>query len=264
MKANRSVLIQTPEGILFHLPLAGPIGRFLAWIVDFACVSVVTTVVATLVGAVGLVSADLAEAIGIIAFFIILIGYPIFCEWRLKGQTVGKRLFGLRVIDAQGLGLQLNQIVIRNLLRVVDLLPLLYLVGGAVSLLTSRSQRLGDLAANTIVVRDERLPKPDLDQLVAPRYNSLREHPHLVARLRRRISQQETEIALEALVRRDDLEPLARARLFEEIAGDLKGLVALPQETFNGITDEQFVRNVIDVLFATRFAAGEKNDPAPI
>ena len=68
----------------------------------------------------------------------------------------------------------------------VDALPAFYLVGGVASLLNTRGQRLGDLAANTLVLREPQLVSPDLEQLFAGKFNSLREHPHLAARLRQR------------------------------------------------------------------------------
>ena len=76
------------------------------------------------------------------------------CEWYWRGQTVGKRVLKLRVMDEQALRLEFSQIVVRNLLRFVDFLPGLYLVGGTACVLSRRFQRLGDLAANTIVVRN--------------------------------------------------------------------------------------------------------------
>ncbi len=72
----------------------------------------------------------------------------------------------LRVTDVHGLQLQFSQVVIRNLLRFVDSLPALYLVGGAACLINRRAQRLGDFAANTIVVWNPRVDEPNLDQLL--------------------------------------------------------------------------------------------------
>ena len=127
-----------------------------------------------------------------------------------------------------------------------------YLVGGLSSLISSKAQRLGDLAANTVVIREPKIPRPDLEQLLTHKYNSLRDHPHLVARLRQRSSPREADIALQALLRRDELEPLARIELFTQIAAHFKKIITFPQEVTDGITDEQFVRNVVDVLFRSK------------
>ncbi|HTM48428.1 MAG TPA: RDD family protein [Bryobacteraceae bacterium] len=111
----------------------------------------------------------------------ISVGYGIVCEWRWRGQTIGKRMLRLRVMDRQGLRLQPSQIVIRNLLRFADGMPAFYLLGGVTSLINRHGQRLGDIAANTVVVRTEELPPPGLSQVSKGRFNSLAGYPHLAA-----------------------------------------------------------------------------------
>jgi uncharacterized RDD family membrane protein YckC len=117
--------IRTPEGVTFSLTLAGPVSRFLAWVVDLACIGVITESLRKISDAMGIVSADFAAALGVVTFFVVSIGYGIACEWYWRGQTVGKRLLHLRVMDRQGVKLQPSQIVTRNLLRFVDCLPAL-------------------------------------------------------------------------------------------------------------------------------------------
>jgi uncharacterized RDD family membrane protein YckC len=248
MERTNTLQIKTPEGITFALPLAGPVARFLAWIIDLGCVSAIMIAVNLGILFTGIVSSDFARAAAIISYFLVSIGYGILCEWTYKGQTVGKRLMSVRVMDVQGLRLQLSQIVIRNLLRFIDCLPACYLVGGLSCLLSPKSQRLGDLAANTIVTREPKILRPDLEQILPHKYNSLRDHPHLVARLRQRTSPHEANIALQALLRRDELDPPARVELFAQIAAHFRKIIAFPQETIDGITEEQFVRNVVDAL----------------
>lgn len=245
-------LIRTPEGIAFSMLLAGPVTRFLAWAIDLACISVISNVIGTILGVLGLISLDFTRAVMVLAYFGISIGYGIVAEWYWRGQTLGKRLLRLRVMDEHGLRLQFSQIVIRNLLRFVDMLPAFYLVGGVACLLSRRAQRLGDFAANTIVVRNPQSVEPNLDQLVGGKFNSLREHPHLEARLRQRVSPQEARIAVQALLRRDELDPDARIQLFREIASRFGSMVEFPEEATYGITDEQYVRNVVEILFRPR------------
>lgn len=251
MKTN-TLLIKTPEGIIFPLWLAGPVTRFLAWSIDLACIAALLTMIGMVLGLLRLISVDIAYAVMFVTYFAVSIGYGIATEWLWRGQTIGKRLLKLRVMDEQGLRLRFNQIVIRNLLRFVDSLPLFYLVGGLACLLSRRAQRLGDFAANTIVVRIPRIFEPNLDQLMAGKFNSFRAYPHLEARLRQRISPQEAAIALQALLRREEFDAPARVELFGEIASHLRSLVEFPQEATDGITDEQYVRNVVDILFRSR------------
>jgi uncharacterized RDD family membrane protein YckC len=247
-----TLLIRTPEGIVFSQLLAGPVTRFLAWWVDLICVIALLVVMSLVLSLLGLLSGNLAGALGSLGYFVISIGYGIACEWGWRGQTVGKRLLRLRVVDAEGLRLQFNQIVVRNLLRFVDALPVFYVVGGVACWLSSKCQRLGDLAANTIVIRNPRVAEPDLDQLLAGKYNSLRQYPHLTARLRQRVLPAEAAVILQALMRRDEFEPVARVELFSELAKHFKAKVDFPAEALDGITDEQYIRNVVDVIYRTR------------
>jgi hypothetical protein len=163
----------------------------------------------------------------------------------------------LRVVDASGLRLRPSQVVIRNLLRVVDGLPVFYAVGGLVALCSRRHQRLGDLAANTVVVRIPTITEPDLSKIMAGKFNSFRDHPHLESRLRQRLQPQEASVAMQALIRRDDFEPSARVALFAALAGHFKRIVPFPQEVTEGLTDEQYARNVVDSMFRKQSGRAE-------
>lgn len=155
-------------------------------------------------------------------------------------------------MDESGLKLRPSQVVVRNLLRFVDMLPLFYAVGGLVALFTPRSQRLGDLAAGTVVVRTLKTTPPDVASVLAGKYNSLRDHPHLEARLRQKVGPEEAQVALNALVRREELTPQARITLFENLATHFRELVKFPEETIHGLSDEQYVRNVVETIFRRR------------
>jgi len=244
-----TLLLKTPEGIVFSLPLAGPVSRFLAWVVDVACIASAGEVLQKILKIVGAVSPDFAAASYAILYFAISIGYGIAFEWFWRGQTLGKRVLGLRVMDEQALKLEFSQVVVRNLLRLVDALPVLYLVGGISCVLTRRFQRLGDLVANTIVVRNPGIAQPNLDQLLDGKYNSLLEDRRLAARLRQRTSPQAASAALEALIRRDEFDPAARLDLFADLAAHFRSLVEFPPEAVEQLSDEQYVRNVVEILY---------------
>lgn len=260
---NSSLTIRTPEGVVFALWLASPVTRFLAWALDLMCLGAAMTILSTALALLNLINIDFARAISAILFFVLQIGYGFVCEWFWRGQTIGKRLFRLRVIDASGLRLQPSQIIIRNLLRFVDMLPAFYLVGGVCSLLNRRSQRLGDIAANTIVIRSPKFEEPDLEQVLAGKFNSLRGHPHLEARLRQRISPGEASIALQAILRRDEFEPSARVELFARLGEHFRSLVDFPPESVESITDEQYVRNVVDIVFRPRVSRTQSAVTSP-
>ena len=249
---SSALRIRTPEGILFSYALAGPVARCLAVSIDFISTMILANLFARVIAVAGLIDHDFAQALTWVAYFVISIGYGVVFEWSWRGQTIGKKLFRLRVVDASGLRLQFHQVLLRNLLRCLDMLPAFYLVGGVVSLFSSRAQRLGDLAAGTVVIHQPRHGEPDLDQLLAGKFNSLREYPHLAARLRQRISPEEARLLLQALVRRDEFDAEARVELFGEIAAHLRSIVAFPADAIESIPDEQYIRNVADIVFRHR------------
>ncbi len=243
-----SLTIRTPEGIEFALPLAGPVSRMLALIVDVAVVAAIGKMAEQLLAPLGFLGKDISDAIRILSYFVISLTYMALAEWLWRGQTVGKRLLRLRVVDVGGLKLEPSQVIVRNLMRFIDALPALYLAGGISCLASERRQRLGDLAAGTVVIRAPKLERPDLDQLLGGKFNSLAEIRHLAARLRQRVRPEVAAIALEALLRRDEIEPRARLKLFRELADYFRRLVEYPPEISEQLSDEQYVRNVAEIL----------------
>jgi len=241
--------IRTPEGVTFSLTLAGPASRFLAYMLDLCCISVLSETAQKVTGVFG---ADFGAALRVLLFFVISVGYGILCEWYWRGQTVGKRMLRLRVVDRQGLRLQPSQIITRNLLRFADGLPAFYLLGGLTSLVNRQGQRLGDIAANTVVVRNAELRQPDLDPVSKGRFNSLAQYPHLAARLRQRVSPKTANVAMQALLRRDQFDPGARVELFGELAQYFRKQVEFPADAIEQLADEPYVRNVVEILFQTR------------
>ena len=244
--------VRTPEGVAFSVRLASPVLRAAAFMIDWAVVMATWSAIGTALSLLQVIGQDIAGMIMVIGYFLFSQGYGIATEWLWRGQTVGKRLLRLRVIDARGLRLSFAQVVLRNLLRFVDALPVFYLVGGLAALLNRRAQRLGDLAADTLVVWQPAEPQPDFAALRGDKYNSLRAHAPAVARLRQAISPAEARAVWSAVARRDQFAPEARVRLFADLAAYLRKIAAAPAEAAEGVTDEQFVRNVVDVLYVNR------------
>jgi uncharacterized RDD family membrane protein YckC len=244
--------IETPEGVVFSFELATPVTRALAWSVDTAAIILCNMMVGKLAGLIAKMNSDIGSAVSVIGFFVISVVYAILLEWRWRGQTVGKRLFGLRVMHVDGLRLQLPQVALRNLLRVIDMLPLFYLVGAVTCLFSRNAQRLGDLAANTIVARERKMQPPDIEQVAPAKYNSLLGQPHLAARLRMLVTPESAALAVRALTLRDHYDPPARIALFRELANYFRSLVEFPDEAVENLTDEQYVRCVVRVIYGAR------------
>jgi uncharacterized RDD family membrane protein YckC len=253
-RALDSLVIQTPEGCRFSLPLAGPITRFLAWLIDLLIVLAIITAASIALSIFGVILGDLAGVLLLLAAFGVWFGYGIVLEWFWNGQTVGKKILRLRVVDEHALRLTFSQVVIRNLLRMADMQPTLYLLGGIVCVLSRKLQRVGDMVAGTVVIRRPRVTLPDLVDVLGNKYNSLRQSPHLAARLRQQTTGPEAHLALTALMRREGLDSSARIELFAGIAEHFRKIVEFPQEATEGLSDEQYVRNVVEILFLSQHA----------
>lgn len=261
MRAARQsrLAIETPEGVVFSFELATPLTRALAWAVDAAAISAAGYVAGRACQFAGVLSADWAKALSVTLYFAISVAYGIVLEWRWRGQTIGKRLLGLRVMDVHGLRLQFPQIALRNLLRLVDCLPVFYLVGGIACLYSRKCQRLGDLAANTMVAREVHWEQPDLEQIAPAKYNSLLAYPHLAARLRSLAGAEAVGLAARAAALRDGYDPAARVELFAELAEFFRSLVEFPEAALEGLTDEQYVRSVLRVVYGGQGVVSRKD-----
>lgn len=225
LSARHEVL--TPEYVAFHFELAGPVSRALAWALDGLVV--VATAGLTVVLVAPLLPPGFATAFGFVSYFLLEWGYGVALETAWSGQTLGKRALGLRVIQASGVRLTFPQALLRNLVRPVDRLPLLYGVGAVVALLSSRRQRLGDLLAGTVVVVERRRALPA--SLFAPQAElSALDSPAFRAQVAR-LSNEEAAVLVSAALRRDELGLPARVRLFADLAARLHqelGLVKPP------------------------------------
>ncbi|HLH41244.1 MAG TPA: RDD family protein [Bryobacteraceae bacterium] len=241
--------IRTPEGIEFALPLAGPFSRMLALAIDFAAIAAIDSILQKILGALAIFAEDLSAGLHVIVYFALTLVYAAACEWFWRGQTIGKRLLGLRVVDSRGLRLEPAQIIVRNLMRFLDGLPLFYLVGGAACVFNRYYQRLGDLAAGTVVIRTPQVVAPDLDRIAPGKYNTLAESRHLAARLRQKVTPELARIGLEALIRRDRLDPAARLTFFADLARRFRAAAPYPEEVAEQISDEQYVRDVIAIIY---------------
>ena len=140
--------VATPEGIELTLRLAGPVPRALAWSVDFllrAALVLVVSLIASRFGRAG------TGVVLITAFFVEWL-LPAWFEAMWSGQTPGKRMFRLAVLNDDGTPVRWPGALTRNLLRAADFLPFLYGVGLITMLMNRDFKRLGDLAAGTVVV----------------------------------------------------------------------------------------------------------------
>jgi len=140
--------VETPEGIDLSADLAGPIPRAIAFAIDFAIRVGIYMVLAMGVAFLN----EWGLGLLLIAVFLLTWAYPVFFEVMKGGQTPGKKSLGLVVVNQDLTPIRLEASVIRNLLRTVDFLPGFYLFGISSMCLSGKFQRLGDMAAGTIVI----------------------------------------------------------------------------------------------------------------
>jgi uncharacterized RDD family membrane protein YckC len=159
--------ITTAEGVDVELTLAGLGSRFAAALVDAVIQTVLLVALVGVFAGFGWLGGWGAAAYAV-ASFLVLFGYDVAFEVLASGRTLGKRWNGLRVVLVGGYPIGFTASAIRNLLRLVDFLPSAYLVGCASILVTARNQRLGDLAAGTLVVRERRGTTEPPPLLTAP------------------------------------------------------------------------------------------------
>lgn len=148
--------LETPEGVVLELPVAGPLPRALAWALDLALRMVAYSVAGTVFGTLG----DTGMGLLLLFAFLLEWFYPVFFELWRSGATPGKSSLGLAVVMGDGTPVTPAASMLRNLLRFADLLPMGYLVGLVSMFVDPGFRRLGDLAAGTVVVHRERSPQP--------------------------------------------------------------------------------------------------------
>lgn len=235
------ISVATPEGVTLEATLAGVGSRFAAGVIDqllrWSLVLAMVILLALFEGSVseGGFSGG-AVAVLVVAIFLVQFGYDVLFETLAAGRTPGKRWTGLRVVKMSGAPVGFLASALRNVLRIIDALPGFYLVGILSVLFTRNNQRLGDLAAGTIVVRERRqttslpLPIPGPAQADTVLYDVSAVSADDLATIRR------------FLDRRGTLTPEARDRLGREMATRLRPKVVGPPRQWNA---EEFLEYVI-------------------
>lgn len=241
--------VRTPENVIFEYELAGLASRALAVAVDLCVMGMLIGLTALTCAVFGVVLAGFARALYFVALFAIQWGYGVVLEWRWHGQTVGKRVAAIRVLSSNGLAISFGQAALRNLLRIVDILPGGYLLGASSVLCDARARRLGDIAADTVVVRVQRDAR--LAEIVAEdgvQRASTREPAWLTAQ--REITALERDLLHELAKRREQLPLPVRHELFAKLARHLEQRLALQRPAF--LSEERFVLKLVTPLAAAK------------
>lgn len=220
MELDDRVTVAGAEGIDLDLVLAGVGSRGAAFLVDLALQSAALFVVT----AAAAVVADVGTAVVAIAAFVIFLGYPILAEAFAGGRTVGKALLGISVVAVDGTPVTFLAASIRNVVRLVDSLPGVYAVGIIAVLATSRNQRVGDLAAGTLVVHRPRAAVPSSPGGVSQA--SQASPADMAAWDVSAVTADEVAALRSFLGRRDSLDPRSRADLAQTLSFQILPKVA--------------------------------------
>jgi uncharacterized RDD family membrane protein YckC len=230
---QETLRIATPEGVSLELSLAGVGSRFVALLVDTLLQTLAFVAVIVLLVVAGADGFAVFAVTGVTLFALLFV-YPVAFELAAAGRTPGKRWSSLRVVCDDGSRVTFRASALRNLVRLVDALPGMYLVGAVAIFATRRNQRLGDLAAGTIVVRE-----PRAAALVAESFAPAAEvaPEELPAWDVSGLSQPELAALRRFLERRHAIDDVPRNLLARDLAGRLRPSVGgvgadLPPERF--------------------------------
>jgi uncharacterized RDD family membrane protein YckC len=256
--------IDTPELVSIELPLAGIGSRFIAILVDSLILGAAVILliflgvfIITALGNFGEKSASWGIGILLLILFLLFWGYFALFETFNNGRTPGKRVAKIRVIHQSGRGINFAEALARNLVRIIDYMPGFYGVGIAAMFMSRRSQRLGDMVAGTLVVREREVEAPMWNEstsrtltaaALAP--NSPIPPPHLRVALPApalaKLSPSDLEVLEGFFSRRLDMDLTTRSALANRIASALcakSGLTIPPEisvETFLEAVAHQF------------------------
>ena len=252
MQYEDRITIATPEGIELDVTLAGLGSRTAAAVIDTLIKGAVSIALLFATGFAdalfGSVFEDTSGAVGFaivtVLLFLVWFGYDVLFETLASGRTPGKRAAGIRVVRMGGRPVGLIASTIRNLLRMVDGLPTMYGVGIVSILVTSNNQRVGDLAAGTLVVRERRvapsLPTPAMSREVLDYV-----HNWDVSA----VSAEEVATVRQFLDRRGAFTPQARYELALQLDHRLRPRVA-------GVADDLTPEQFLEFLSAAKAARG--------
>ena len=218
MDLRERVTVETPEHVEFSYEVAGLGSRFMAGLVDALIqgVGVIALLLLFWAGS-GAESFDTwvqsaMQGLLLLSLFLFVWGYHLYFEAFRGGQSPGKRLLRIRVVAEGGFPVTIPRAAVRNLLRVVDFLPVPYGAAGVVMFLDPRGRRIGDLAAGTVVVRERGTAAPDAVLHARALTAGEREARPLLPPL-------EGELVRAFLQRREKLAADARTRLASFVAG---------------------------------------------
>lgn len=255
-------IIDTPESIEFGYDVAGIGTRFVAAVIDTAFFSILLFLAQRVYIGNDINPSDAAYRIFFFFCIFTVLVYYIAFERFWNGQTPGKRLLGIRVVQEAGKPLTFTGSLIRNLLRLIDFVPAYYSTGLLTMLIDKRARRLGDLAASTFVVRDRQRVTLEMllqstrdDKVASALKDSGATLPNITA-----LRPSDMDLVQNFLLRRAILAPDRRLRIATQLAYALFGRLgySVPGDP------EQFLQQASDQYVLVRAQTLQQAAPAPV
>lgn len=237
--------VLTTEKVPFSYRVAGLGSRALAWLIDMPIILLLWAAGMLFFSVLDLGREGLGTALGFLWVFAIYWGYFLLFEWLWNGQTLGKRALGIRVVQWKGTAVTFYNAAVRNIVRFVDSLPGCYGLGFAVAACNRENRRLGDFAADTLVVHVEQRARP-IRALVESRTEADRARLTLWRQRLASLEREQKQTLLNLCLRRDQLRVLERARLFRSAAQYFETRLELTPEEYE--SDEKFILQLAAVL----------------
>lgn len=218
----------TPEGVELEFEYATVGSRGIAYLLDLIIVwslLLVFAIAEATFGFSGFVPGWVGLALLLLLVFTVQFGYPIGFETLWRGRTPGKAAMGVRVVTTEGAPVGFRHAVVRAVVGLIELLPLLGVPAIIASMVTSRGQRLGDLAAGTVVMRTRRGSRASSARVFAAPPGLEQYTAHLDVS---RVGPVEYATVRDTLLRLAELAPAARRQIAEVVADGLLARVAPP------------------------------------
>ena len=237
------VKVLTPEHVEITLVPAGLGSRFLAMLMDMAIVICGGMFASQFL--IGVLGSTVGNFATYIVVFLFTWGYYVYFDVRHQGRSFGKFAMGLRVVDRRGLPISIQQSFVRNIVRAIDMAPIMYGLGGIVALMNRNHRRLGDIAADTLVIQDAQ-PMMYTGQLgEALRYNSL-QTPRMRSLIRHKIGLEEREFLLTLSLRADTMDAKERYDLMESVGSYYRQKLGIEDDNLSG---ESLVRALTAIVY---------------
>jgi uncharacterized RDD family membrane protein YckC len=225
----------TPEAVQLRTDVAGIGSRFIALLVDGLLQGLLLIPIAIVFLGDGVSDTFEAVILGLVTFAVLWLYYPLF-EWLNGGQTPGKQSQKIRVVRTSGEPAGFAPVMVRNLLRIIEVYALPFIALTSM-FFTARVQRLGDLAAGTMVVRDRAMPAPQVLAMRPP-------DPSVPALDTSRLTEREYGLMRTYLARRSGLDAKASARLAASLAAVLRRQLGdLPAHA--SLSDEELIQAAV-------------------